>query len=176
MKHCFVLLIALFGLSSAFGQKVEDTTDGRFHDDLLNHLVGKWNVTGVVYGTQAKLTFQAEWILNHQFMSVYEKSEGNIPGTNFPFETFLFIGYDNYTRRYIPQLISMYGGTCSQNTTNAYRAGNEFKLVIIGPCVIGVERFTWEPASGSWHIESRELHDGKEGEPYLDLHAVPAGK
>src|SRR5882724_6505554 len=127
MKKLYFLLVTTVIPFLTFSQNVKDTTDQRFHDDLLDHLVGRWNVTGVVYGTQAKLIFQAEWILNHQFLRVYEKSEGNIPGTNFPFETFLFIGYDNYTKRYIPQLVSMWGGTCSQNTTNAYRTGNEFK-------------------------------------------------
>jgi hypothetical protein len=172
MKSIYFLLITMLISITSFTQISEDTTHHQFDDDLLDHLVGKWNVTGFVYGAPAKLTFQGEWVLNHQFIRVYEKSDGNIPGANFPFEAYLFIGYDNYTKSYIPHIMSMYGGTCGQNSVKAYETGNEFKLVIIEPCVIGVERFIWEPATRSWHIESRELHDGKEGEVYLDLKAI----
>jgi hypothetical protein len=80
MKQLSVLLIAAFSLLSTFAQNAEDTTGGRFHDELLNHLVGKWTVSGVAHGEAFKnMTLEAEWIINHQYLQIHEKGTDTIP-------------------------------------------------------------------------------------------------
>src|SRR4051812_14048252 len=61
--------------SNSFAQSKEDTTDWRFHDDLLNHLVGKWNISGVVYGKANKESLEAEWVMDHQYLCIHEKGK-----------------------------------------------------------------------------------------------------
>ena len=87
-------------------------------------------MTGTVYDVKARLVFEGEWVLNHQFLRVYEKSEGNVPGTNAPFEAYLFLGFERYNKRYIAPILSVTGGDCAQNTIHVYRTGNEIKLAI----------------------------------------------
>src|SRR4051794_18743525 len=96
-KYCrnfskaFLLIIAinlcLLMSFNSFAQTREDTTDWRFHDDLLNHLVGKWNVTGITYGEPNKETLEADWVMDHQYLRIHEKSKEIIPEINGPFET-----------------------------------------------------------------------------------------
>ena len=57
----------------------------------------------------------------------------------------------------------------------AIRTGNELTVSsVISPEEKIIQRFTWQPSSNSWHLETRLEKIGKEGEPYLDLNAVSA--
>jgi hypothetical protein len=62
-----------------------------FRDDLLEHLVGKWNAAGIVHGTPSRQTLEAEWVLNHQFLRVTQKSVENVTGQGFPFEGVFYL-------------------------------------------------------------------------------------
>ena len=70
----------------SFAQNAEDTTDGRFHDDLLNNLVGKWDVTAIAHGEKFTLNLEAEWVMNHQYLHIHFKSHEVVPWLKVPFE------------------------------------------------------------------------------------------
>jgi len=59
------LLVCMTTISGTFAQSNPPT----FQDDLLDHLVGKWDATGTVHGRPSRQTFEADWALNHQFLS-----------------------------------------------------------------------------------------------------------
>jgi hypothetical protein len=176
-----IVTTTLFCTINAFTQNVEDTTDWRFHDDLLNHLVGKWDITGVMYGRADKGTLEAEWVMDHQYLRIHEKSEEVVPEINKPYETEFFIGFNRKTKRYVVHEMDVCGSNMNEGLFYARRTGNELTLEKIRDSLLcSVQRFTWEPASGGWHIEIRLVrnvdgklvNDGKEGEPVVDLKAV----
>ena len=71
-----LIILCLFFMSGLFAQKTEDITDRRFHDDLLNQLVGTWNVSGVVHGLRLeKMELNAEWVMNHQYLRIMKKAQ-----------------------------------------------------------------------------------------------------
>jgi hypothetical protein len=74
-------MLLLLLANSAIAQKKSVV----FHDDLLDRLVGQWNVTGIVHGELSKQKPEAEWVLNHQFLRVIEKSLGNVGGESKEF-------------------------------------------------------------------------------------------
>jgi hypothetical protein len=119
----------------AFSQSKEDTTDWRFHDDLLNKLAGKWELSGRAHGMKTKLILQADWVLNHQYLRIYEKSDINVPGINVPYEEYLFIGYDkgyyDSVKHYVAHFMSIAGGDVSQDPVCS-RTGNQLKLEFKG--------------------------------------------
>jgi hypothetical protein len=85
MKKFFLLLMTTFISSLIVAQNAEDTTDGRFHDDLLNHLVGDWTVSGTAHGVSFQnLNLKAEWIMNHQYLQIHEKGTDTIPWLKMP--------------------------------------------------------------------------------------------
>ena len=163
-------------VTSSFGQNGPAVVDGRFHDDLLDHLVGKWVATGIVHGNAAKLFIEAEWVLEHQYLRIREKGSENVPGQPFPFEGVVFVGYNQAGKRYAAHEMTVWGGNDpAEGFLYAYRTGNEIKLVgKEGSEIVRVQRFMWDSASRSWRIESRLVNAGKEEEPFLDLKAVPA--
>src|ERR1051325_384241 len=100
MKRICSLCIVIFIAVSLFAQNTEDTTDHRFHDDLLNYLVGKWNVTAVAHGSTFTSKIEANWVLNHQYMLIHLKSNEVIPWWGVEMEYYEYIGYNHYKQLY----------------------------------------------------------------------------
>jgi hypothetical protein len=180
MKHIYLLFTTILITISTFSQIPEDTTDGRFHDDLLNHLVGTWEVTGTANDNKFTATIQAEWVMSHQYLHIYEKSNEEIPWLHTPLEIEFFIGYNHISKRHIVHEISVFGSDGPyEGFCYAYCNGNEMKLV--KKCesdsnTITVQRFTWEPVSNSWHSEIRQMINGNEGDVLVDQKLVAVKK
>ncbi|HEY5749449.1 MAG TPA: hypothetical protein VIU12_25450 [Chryseolinea sp.] len=171
----FCCLIA----SASLAQNTKDTTDGLFQDDLLEHFVGQWNVSSIAHGKIFKQTdLDATWVMNHQYLRIHLQGTEIVPWLGIPIEVLYFIGYNHHAKRYIVHELTVLGGD-QPNGGFCYadRDGNELKLVHKFPAPADtaiVQRFTWEPASGSWRMVSRLEISGKEEEPFLDLKAIPA--
>jgi hypothetical protein len=172
-----VILITVFVLLApcSFAQTAGDTTRG-FHDDLLDHMVGKWNVSANVYGQKFTLDREAEWVMDHQYLRIYEKSREIIPWLKVPFERTIFIGYNHRSKRYVVYELTVHGGDVPHEPEGFYygdRTGNELKMSLTkGSEVVAYQRFIWEPASGSWRFQGTRLIDGKEQEPNVDQKAI----
>ena len=93
----------------ALGQVAQGGSDARFDDDLLDRFVGKWEVSAVVHGQKFMLDREAEWVLNHQYLRVHEKSREVVPWLKVPFERVLFIGYNPRSKKYVVQEMTVHG-------------------------------------------------------------------
>lgn len=170
----FWVLIFLF----THAQSTKDTTDKRFYDDLLDHLVGKWDVSATVHGQKFTLYREAEWVMDHQYLRIYEKSREIIPWLKVPFERTIFIGYNHRSKRYIVYELTVHGGDVPHEPEGFYygeRMDNELKMALTrGSEVVAYQRFTWEPASGSWRFQGGRIINGKEQKPNVDQKAIRA--
>jgi hypothetical protein len=169
----------LITVSAAHAQNTKDPAEGQFHDDLLDHFVGKWNVSAVAHGKIFEQTdLESAWVMNHQYVRIHLQGTEIVPWLGIPIEVLYFIGYNHKAKRYVVHEVSVFGGDQPDEGFNyASREGNELKLVrkfFAAPDTTIVQRFTWEPTSGSWHMVSRLAIEGKEQEPFLDQLAVPA--
>jgi hypothetical protein len=117
---------------------------------------------------------EAKWILNHQFFHIHLKSNEVIPWWHVQMEYEEFIGYNHKDKRYIVHGMSIEGDEDrSEGFAYGYRAGNEFKTISkFGGDSLIVQRFTWEPVSGSWTIKSNLEIAGKAGEAFLEMKLV----
>ncbi len=164
--------------SPGFSQSTVDTTDGRFYDDLLDNLVGKWEASATVHKAKFTLRFDVDWVLNHQYLRVHFISNEIVPWLKVPFESQSFFGYDRMKKRYTFHELTVHGdsGPYEEALSGADRTGDEFLLVkkqADADRVI-VQIFSWNPDSGTWRIVSRLLEGEIMGEPFLqmDLHRV----
>jgi hypothetical protein len=174
-----VIVVALCVAPVSLAQVDKDGNDARFYDDLLDHFVGKWDVSATVYGQKFSLDREVEWVLSHQYLRIHEKSREDIPWLKVPFERTIFIGYNHGSKRYVVYELSVHGADGPQEPEGLYyatRTGNELKMAVItkGSEVVSNARFVWEPASGSWQFQARQVIAGKEQAPYLSQKAVPA--
>ncbi len=174
MKQFYFLFITALIATASFAQSTEDTTDGRFHDDLLNHLVGEWNVTAIAHGFPTTSVINVKWILSHQLLEFHLTGNDTIPWIGMPMEFEYFIGYNHPGKRYIIHGVSVFGYDEDEGFWYAYRNGNEIKIyqtanITAHSDTLNIQTLTWEPASNSWHIQSRPQIAGKEGEVFLDM-------
>jgi hypothetical protein len=171
-------ILALCVASAAFAEVHRDGNDRRFHDDLLEHFVGKWDVSATVHGQKFTLAREAEWIMGHQYLRIYERSHEVVPWLNVPFERTLLIGYKHRSKRNLVYELTVHGGDVRHEPEGFYyadRTGNELKMALTrGSEVVGYMRFMWEPASMSWRIQSGQVIAGKEQEPSAEMKAVAA--
>ncbi|MEP6947678.1 MAG: hypothetical protein ABI863_00325 [Ginsengibacter sp.] len=177
MKRVYFLIIATLITSITFAQKVADTTNGQLHDDLLDHLVGKWNITSVAHGFSSTAVLGAEWVLNHQFLHYHLKSNEAIPWIHMQMEIDCFISYNHSSKHYVVLGMSVFGVDDFEGFCYGYRNGNELKLIQKGnnkTDPTNIQRYTWEPISKSWAIQSRRVIAGKEGDVFLDMKLVAA--
>jgi len=174
-KMITLVTIIVFLAPCSFAQTAGDTTR-RFYDDLLNNLVGKWDVSATVHGQKFTLEREAEWVMSHQYLRIYEKSREVIPWLKVPFERTIFIGYNHQSKRYVVYELTVHGADGPfqpEGFSYGDRTGNELKMVLTkGSEVVIIQRFIWEPASGTWRFQGRRMIDGKEQEPHVDQQAV----
>jgi hypothetical protein len=172
MKKLFFLLLVISITNTIIAQNTKDSADGRFHDDLLDHLVGTWNATSVAHDFSSTGVITAGWVLNHQFFHLHFKGNDTIPWWHMPMEFEEYFGYSRAKKRYSVHGMSIEGDADpSEGFGFAYRNGNEFKTVLkMSPDTSIIQRFTWQPATGTWSIQSKEEIGGKEGtEVFLEM-------
>jgi hypothetical protein len=171
MKREFSLVWVLIVAAVAMAQ---DKTSQSFQDDLLDHLLGKWDITGIVHGNRSRQTLQAEWVLHHQFLRVDEKSMEDVARMDMPYEGVFFIGYDNTEKRYVAHLMNVFCGRDSEALGYGEQEGNKIRFIFNGPEGSVVEEFILEAQSREWHLVSwANAPDGKRI-PILDLKATAA--
>jgi hypothetical protein len=103
-----------------------------FNDNLLDGLVGKWNVTGTIAGQSIRHFCVADWVLNHQFLRVHFVDVGSgspqhqrDSKEHAPYEAIAFVGYDNMSERYVAHWLDIFGGRFSETLGFGKRENDE---------------------------------------------------
>ena len=144
------LLLALTALPQTKPEPL-DGVNRPFHDQLLDHLEGRWKITGVIVGRPREMDLTAEWVLNHQFLFLDEKDSTTVAGKP-GYEAHIYIGYDNASDRYVIHWIDIFGGRFSETLGYSSRSGNSIKFVFEYPDGPFHNTFTWIPDDKSWHF------------------------
>lgn len=146
-------------------------------DDLLDNLVGIWDVTAVVHGQSFKLKMDVSWVANHQYLKVHEISDEVVPwlgGTLY--EENMFIGYNHAHKRYVIMEISVEGSDGYEGYCYAVRYNKQLKLTKNDENgnPFGVQTMDWDSSGKTWTIQAKLIENGKEGQVVIEKKAVPA--
>ena len=165
--HLFLTLMVLITPAALSEEPAPD--DAVFRDDLLDNLVGRWSAKGAVHGRPSNQVFEAEWVLNHQFLRITEKSLENIAGRKYPFEGVHYLGYDNVAKRYVDHFMCVWGGN-SDALGLGRRTGDQIEITF--PYADGTlsTSFAWRADSRTWRIVSPDPQSRKP--PILELEAT----
>jgi hypothetical protein len=142
------LLVAL--LSALLPVRSGSQTAAGWHDDLVEHLAGKWKLDGAVMGRAAHHDVNAEWLLNHEFLNIREKTSAAAPRSEHPYEASWFLGYDPVSERYVLHLLDVFGGRFSETLGYGVRTGNELRFVFEYPDGPFHTSFRWSAQTDSW--------------------------
>ena len=168
----FLFLVFIVFTTAAVAQDKKNSSDSRFHDDLLDHLQGTWKVNSVAHGFASTGTIKGAWVLNHQFFYLHFMGTDTIPWWQLPMEYVEYFGYNSRAKRYTIHGMSIEGDADpSDGFSYGYRDGNTLKTVAkAGGDTLMIQRLIWEPASRTWSIQSTASIDGKErSEIFLEM-------
>jgi len=147
MRTCLraLLLIAALATTHALAQAPPERKD-----DLADRMGGTWTLTGQVMGREAHHDVQAEWVLNHQFLRIHERTAASAPASERRYEAIWFLGYDAVSERYVLHLLDVFGARYSETLGYGTRDGNAIRFVFEYPDGPFHTTYRWSPETGSW--------------------------
>jgi hypothetical protein len=129
-------------------------------DDLLDSLVGSWQLTGTMQGQQLQQACSAQWVLNHQFVQLHCRETKQPPLLGLPYEADMYIGYDGTTRRYGAHLLDIFGQGAS-SLGYAERTGSKLVFLFEDSAGTVENSMSWTPGANTWHVSIRQRRNGQ---------------
>jgi len=164
----FRLILAAMAVASlsgiAFGQRPAE-----WHDDLADHMAGTWKMEGQVVGNAAHHEMRVEWVLNHQFLRLHEKTSPDAPAGERPYEAVWFLGYDTVSDRYVLHLMDVYGARFSETLGYGTRDGNQIHFVFEYPDGPFHTTFVWDPEKDTWEWLMEQKDKSGKWSQFADL-------
>jgi hypothetical protein len=143
----FLLCLSLSGLAQA---QSLDGPNHTFQDECISNLAGSWKISGTIQRQVANHSVDAQWVLNHQFLQIHEKSL-DAPTEGRPaYEAIVMIGYDNASERYVAHWNDIYGGRFSETLGYGTKSGNQIEFVFEYPDGPFHTTFRWLPDKKQW--------------------------
>jgi hypothetical protein len=147
-----------------------------WQDSLADRLTGTWKLEGKVMGREAHHEVNAEWVLNHQFLRIHEKTAATAPASENRYEAIWFLGYDAVSERHVLHLIDVFGGRFSETLGYGTRNGNKIRFVFEYPDGPFHTTFRWSPENATWlWLLEQKDKDGK-WTTFADLKLAAAPK
>jgi len=125
-------------------------TSAAWPDDMLNHMAGTWKLEGKVTGHDAHHEVRADWVLNHQFLNIQERTAAGAPTSEHRYEASWFLGYDPISERYVLHLLDVFGGRFSETLGYGTRDGDSIRFVFEYPDGPFHTTYRWFPQNDSW--------------------------
>lgn len=119
-------------------------------DSLVDHMTGAWDMHGKVMGQDAHHEVRVEWVLNHQFLSIHEKTAADASSSEHRYEASWFLGYDPVSERYVLHLLDVFGGRFSEALGYGTRDGNSIRFVFEYPDGPFHTAYRWSAQDDSW--------------------------
>ena len=113
-------------------------------------------------GREAHHEVCAEWVLNHQFLRLHEKTAAGAPKTEQAYEALWFLGYDPISERYVLHLMDIFGARYSETLGYGTRDGNQIRFVFEYPDGPFHTTYLWNPEKDAWEwLLQQKDKDGK---------------
>ena len=161
----FVAFVFVMCASSSFAQSGGPRP---LEDEFLDRLIGRWVATGTTHNLPMPQTIQVDWVLNHQFVRIDQKTTGNWPGWNIPYEALHFIGYDRAQKRYVIHALNVMG-VSGPPVVYGERRGNEIKFEASDGQRNVDLRLIWRAESGTWRCVWGSQSAGGQWQAVTDL-------
>jgi hypothetical protein len=166
MKIAFLLALAT---ALVFPAVAAAQAPEPWHDDLVDHLAGTWKMEGNVMRRAAHHDVQAEWVFNHQFLRIAEKTSPAAPSTERHYDAIWFLGYDAISERYVLHLMDQFGGRFSETLGYGVRDGNTIRFVFEYPDGPFHTTYQWDSDKNTWVWLMEQKDKNGKWTPFADL-------
>jgi Protein of unknown function (DUF1579) len=140
-----------------------------WQDRLVDRMAGTWKMEGQVMGQEAHHEVRAEWVLNHQFLRIHEKTAPSAPNAERPYEAIWFLGYDPVSERYVLHLMDVFGTRYSETLGYGTRDGKQIRFVFEYPDGPFHTTYQWNAEKNTWHWLMEQKDKNGKWTPFADL-------
>lgn len=157
-----ITLAALLAATPAFAQQAA------FNDPLIDHLAGKWVLTGQMDRGQVTHDVTAEWVLAHQYLEINEVSREKNKDGSPVYQAKVFIGWDAGKKIYDVVWLDDYGSISTQSLGYAKPNGNTIAFVFQNRDDAGSfhTTFTWYPENSTWAMDMDNVDVSGKPKPF----------
>lgn len=130
---------------------------------LLDHLAGKWVMTGTLGSKQTIHDVASEWVLKREYLRLHEVSREKTTGGMPVYEALIFISWDAKAGEYVCLwLDNTAAGGLSAPRFHGKRSGNSIPLVFTySPRESLHTTFRYDPATDTWRLTIDDVTAGK---------------
>ena len=121
------------------------TQEGAPHPGCQRTFARRMTERAARQGLHARVGFEAEWVLEHQFLRLHMKDVASPP----KYEAEVYIGFDKAGNRYVAHWMDTFGGGFSSMGFGV-RDGNSLPLIFEDADGTVRNTFTYDPATQSW--------------------------
>jgi hypothetical protein len=149
-RSCAALALLCIILLALVPVGAHAQTSAAWPDDLVDHMTGSWTLQGKIVGHDAHHEVRAEWVLDHQFLYIHERTAAQAPSAEHRYEASWFLGYDPVSERYVLHLLDVFGGRFSETLGYGTRDGDSIRFIFEYPDGPFHTTYRWSPQSDSW--------------------------
>jgi hypothetical protein len=162
MRLLTMILALLCSLTLPATVRSQEAT--KWPDQLVEHMIGEWKLSGDVMGGAAHHEVHAEWVLNRAFLLIHEKTSSDAPASERRYDAYWYLGYDPVSERYVLHLLDLFGGRFSETLGYGTLDGNKIRFVFEYPDGPFHTTFSWNAENGTWEwLMGQKDKDGKWG-------------
>lgn len=157
-----IALTALLAATPALAQQAT------FNDPLVDHLAGKWVLTGQMDKGPVTHDFSAAWVLAHQYLEIDEVSREKNKDGSPVYQAKVFIGWDAGKKIYDVVWLDDYGSISTQSLGTATPNGNSLAFVFHNRDDAGGfhTSFTWHPENKTWSMDMDNITTNGKAVPF----------
>ncbi len=176
-NNLFAIVLCALAISpAALAQEQTPSPDGpqhTFQNELLDKMVGRWKLTGMIHRQSVEHAVEAQWTLNHQWLNVHEKDKAAPKDSSPAYEANVMIGYDNTSERYVAHWLDVYGGRFSETLGYGTRSGDQIEFVFEYPDGPFHTTFRWIADRKQWQWQMRTKNSAGKWVDFANLTLTP---
>jgi hypothetical protein len=163
-----LILLLLFSASPSFSQSAP------VNDPLLDHMVGRWTLTGSIDKQATTHDVEVKWVLNRQYLQFNETSREKDAAGNPSYEAVVFITWIEKQQQYSCLWLDNTGNTglTGQAVGHAPREANDIRFLFkVSDNDAFHTTFSYDQGSDSWKLNMDNELNGKT-EPFARLKLI----
>lgn len=153
---CSAFLLLSF---SALGQM---STPAPVNSPLLDHLVGKWVMTGNTMGKPTTHDIEASWVLQHHYLRIREVSREKDAKGQPQYEATVYLTWNQQAKQYHCTWIDVFGGSLEQELGFAENRENQIPFIFRNSKGNAdfENDFNYDPKTDTWQWVLDNIADG----------------
>ena len=160
MKKWLGVIVAVSAVSASVFADAPRSTN-----QVLDHLVGHWLLSGTIAGKNTTHDVSAEWVLNHGYLRIHEVSREVGPSGTPAYEAMVFISYEtksgDYTCLWLDSTGS--GGLSAEGFGHARSSEDSIPLIFCDSAgrISFENTFSYDRVADTWRWIMNNVENGK---------------